>query len=58
VYGFAVFGYMTATLATFFIQRDNETASERGEPRIADIMQELTDLRAELREFSEKGARG
>ena len=58
VYGFAVFGYMTATLATFFIQRDNETAPERGEPCIADLMRELTELRTEVRELNEKGAQG
>ncbi len=48
VYGFAVFGYMTATLATFFIQRDTETAPERGEPCLADIKSELVELRAML----------
>ena len=58
VYGFAVFGYMTATLATFFIQRDNETAPERGEPCIADLMRELTELRTEVRELNAKGAQG
>jgi voltage-gated potassium channel len=50
VYGFAVFGYMTATLATFFIQRDTETASDRGEPCIADLQRELKDIRAMLAE--------
>ncbi len=48
VYGFAVFGYMTATLATFFIHRDNETAPDRGEPCIADVQNELKDLKAML----------
>ncbi len=49
VYGFAVFGYMTATLATFFIQRDTETAPERGEPCIADLQNELQKVSADLR---------
>lgn len=50
VYGFAVFGYMTATLATFFIQRDNETAPDRGEPNISDLQNELKELKAILAE--------
>ena len=49
VYGFAVFGYMTATLATFFVQRDVETAGERGDPCIADLQKEISELRVELR---------
>lgn len=49
IYGFAVFGYVTATLATFFIQRDTETAPERGEPCIADLQTEIRDLKAEIR---------
>ena len=48
VYGFAVFGYVTATLATFFIQRDSETAGERGEPCIDDLHTELTELRTKI----------
>ncbi len=48
VYGFAVFGYMTATLATFFIQRDSETAPERGEPCLADVQNEVRELKAML----------
>ena len=51
VYGFAVFGYMTATLATFFVQRDVETAAERGEPCIGDLQKEISELRAEMREL-------
>ncbi len=49
LYGFAVFGYVTATLATFFIQRDTETASERGEPCLLDLQTELKELRQEIR---------
>ncbi len=49
LYGFAVFGYVTATLATFFIQRDSETASERGEPCFLDLQTELKELRSEIR---------
>lgn len=54
VYGFAVFGYVTATLATFFIQRDTETAGERGEPCIADLHNELMRLRTQIDLLSEK----
>jgi voltage-gated potassium channel len=49
VYGFAVFGYMTATLATFFIQRDAETAPERGEPSIADLQDDLRKMTLDLK---------
>lgn len=44
VYGFAVFGYVTATLATFFVQRDTETAAE-GEPSLSDLKNEISELR-------------
>lgn len=51
VYGFAVFGYITATLASFFIGRD--AASEAGElagsAEVAALREELRALRAELR---------
>lgn len=49
VYGFAVFGYVTATLATFFVQRDAETAGERGQPCLADLQNEISALRNEIR---------
>jgi voltage-gated potassium channel len=44
VYGFAVFGYVTATLATFFVQRDTETALE-GEPSMSELRNEIRELR-------------
>ncbi|MDM7922733.1 MAG: potassium channel family protein [Pyrinomonadaceae bacterium] len=47
VYGFAVFGYVTATLATFFVQRDTEEA-HIGEPTIADLHREIRELRKQL----------
>lgn len=49
IYGFAVFGYMTATLATFFVQRDTATAAERGEPCLGDLQKEISELRTEVR---------
>jgi voltage-gated potassium channel len=58
IYGFAVFGYMTATLATFFVQRDVETAGERGEPCLSDLRDEIAELRAEIRQLlAERPAR-
>lgn len=51
LYGFAVFGYITATLASFFIGRDAE--DQRGEivgsKDIASLRQEVAGLREELR---------
>ena len=50
VYGFAVFGYFTATLATFFIDRDAE--DDRGElagsKQVKSLQLEIKALRAEL----------
>lgn len=45
IYGFTIFGYVTATLATFFVGRD--AAAEEG--RAAPLRAELARLRAELR---------
>jgi voltage-gated potassium channel len=51
VYGFAVFGYMTASLASFFIGRDMD--SERAELASPRMMRELRDqvqqIRAEIK---------
>jgi voltage-gated potassium channel len=51
VYAFAVFGYVTATLATFFVGRDAE--SDEGElagtEAIKSLQAEVAALRAELR---------
>lgn len=55
LYGFAVFGYFTATLATFFIGRDAENdeaelASTRSiEALRRDLTQQIERLRSELR---------
>lgn len=45
VYGFAVFGYMTATLATFFLARDNEKTTE---PTLRELKDEISQLRQML----------
>lgn len=51
LYAFGVFGYVTATLATFFVGRDAETHhAERDVVRaIANLHAEVTALRAEVR---------
>ncbi len=56
VYAIAVFGYLTATLASFFIGRD--AASSEGEvagtANLEALHAEIAALRAELRAFSQK----
>ncbi|GAB3532205.1 ion transporter [Pontibacter brevis] len=50
MYGFAVFGYFTATLATFFIDRDagSEEAEVVGARQVKALHQEIRLLREEL----------
>lgn len=51
LYGFAIFGYLTAALATFFIGRDaeNEEAELAGASAIKELQTEIAALRAEVR---------
>ena len=51
LYAFAVFGYVAATLSTFFIERDaaNDDAEIAGAKSIEDLRQEIIALRAEVR---------
>ncbi|MCC2546458.1 ion transporter [Hymenobacter sp. BT175] len=51
LYGFAVFGYFTATLATFFMGRDAEdpAAEVAGAAAVAALHEEVRRLRIELR---------
>jgi len=53
VYAFAVFGYVTATLATFFVGRDaaNAEAEVAGAEQIERLQVEVAALREELRDF-------
>ncbi len=51
LYGFAVFGYVTATLATFFVERDTRQRTEAEKPTIAELQAEIRDLRAEMRQL-------
>lgn len=52
LYAFAVFGYVTATIATYFIGRDaeNDEGEIAGAEDLRAIREELRALRAELRE--------
>ena len=50
LYGFAVFGYVTATLATFFIGRDaeNQKAELAGAKSVEALREEIAGLRLEI----------
>ena len=54
VYAFAVFGYVTATLATFFVGRDAESGEGEvaGERAVAELREEIAALRADIRALS------
>ena len=51
LYAFGVFGYVTATIATFFIGRDAESSEAElaGSEQIRQLMVQIADLRDELR---------
>lgn len=51
LYGFAIFGYVTATLASFFIGRDaeDEKAELAGSNSIKELRSEIAALRREIR---------
>lgn len=55
LYAFAVFGYVTAALATFFVGRDAEDSEGElaGAKALAAVQQELVGLRAEIRALSQ-----
>ena len=50
IYGFAVFGYVTATVASYFVARDADTdgAEIAGAHQVAELRQELTALHRKL----------
>ncbi len=56
LYAFAVFGYVTATLATFFVGRDAESkeAEVAGAEQIESLRAEVAALREELRTFARR----
>ncbi|MGI8501778.1 MAG: ion transporter [Hassallia sp.] len=53
LYAFAVFGYVTATLATFFIGRDadDDSAELAGAKSITELHDEITALRGDIQEL-------
>lgn len=56
LYAFAVFGYVTATLATFFVGRDaeSEEAELAGADELAALHRELSALRTEIRALGQR----
>jgi voltage-gated potassium channel len=56
LYAFAVFGYVTATLATFFVGRDaeNNEAELAGAKELAALREELIALRDDIRALSRR----
>ncbi len=60
LYSFGIFGYVTATLATFFVGRDAESADAEvaGSAELTAIRRELTALRAELGALSRSRSDG
>jgi voltage-gated potassium channel len=60
VYAFAVFGYVTATLATFFVGRDaaDKEAEVAGAAQVESLRAEVAALREELRAYARRDAGG
>jgi voltage-gated potassium channel len=56
LYAFAIFGYVTATLATFFVGRDaeSEEAELAGADELAALRRELEALREDIRTLSQR----
>lgn len=60
LFGFAVFGYVTASLASFFVGRDADAAQGEvaGEHSLGELRAELAELRGQLEQLIELRARG
>jgi voltage-gated potassium channel len=58
LYAFAVFGYITATLATFFIGQDAEDAQAEiaGEKSISALREEIAALRSEIQKLNQNNS--
>ena len=56
LYAFAVFGYVTATLATFFIGRDadSDDAELAGSAQLTTLREEIRAMREEMRTLAER----
>jgi voltage-gated potassium channel len=58
VYGFAMFGYVTATLATFFVNQDSDSRAKKEDREgssLLELKQEITELRQLLSERLPQG---
>ena len=57
LYGYAIFGYVTATLASFFIGRDAEEKDTplAGAKDVADLKNEIAALRRAIESMTSKG---
>jgi voltage-gated potassium channel len=55
LYAFAVFGYLTAALASYFVDRDADAADSAvaGEQALRALQAEVAALRTEIRHLSE-----
>jgi len=55
VYGFCIFGYVTATLATFFVERDavNKDSATIDDGKIENLQTEINALRQEINSLTE-----
>jgi voltage-gated potassium channel len=51
LYAFAAFGYITATLATFFVERDTDKRKSEEKPTLVELQTEIKELRAEIRQI-------
>lgn len=60
LYAFGVFGYVTATLATFFVGRDAEDSEAElaGERELVALRQEVSALREEIRGLARRTSAG
>jgi voltage-gated potassium channel len=60
LYAFAVFGYITATIATYFVGRDAEDddAELAGTRAVERLREEIQSLRAEVRQLNDNRRRG
>lgn len=58
LYAFGIFGYVTATLATFFVGRDAESdvAEIAGARELAELRREVVALRHDLRVWTERSS--
>jgi voltage-gated potassium channel len=57
IYGFIVFGYITASLASFFIVRDadDERAEVAGVKSVEELREDIAALRLEIHKLLESG---